>query len=317
MKKVIIRSIAKYVPTKVVTNYDLSKNLDTNHEWIKERTGMVERRIASENELTSDMAAAAGEEAIKRSGLQKSDIDCLILATCCPDQPSPSTACITQNKLGLNGIPAFDISAMCSGFLYGLQISQGLISSGIYKNILLIGSEKISQILDWTDRSTCILFGDGAGAAVIGSGTNTEGHELLGTFAGSDGKYKHLLEIPGRPGDKNSSFVQMQGKDIFKHAVRHLLEASAEVLKQVNLSADQITWMVPHQANIRILQTTAEKFNIPMERVVLNLEKYGNTSAASIPIALEEGACNFKKGDIILCPAFGGGITWAATLIRW
>lgn len=314
---IILRSIAKYVPKRIVTNYDLSKNLDTSHEWIKERTGMVERRIAEENELTSDMAAVAGAEAIKRAGLQNKDIDCLILATCCPDQPSPSTACITQNKIGLNGITAFDISAMCSGFLYGLQISQGLVSTGIYKNILLIGAEKISQILDWTDRSTCILFGDGAGATVVSSGSNSEGHELLGTFAGSDGQYKHLLEIPGRPGDKHSSYVQMQGKDIFKHAVRHLLDASAQVVKQVGLEPKDITWMVPHQANIRILQTTAEKFNIPIEKVILNLEKYGNTSAASIPIALEEGSQMFKKGDIILCPAFGGGITWAATLIKW
>lgn len=314
---IILKSISKYVPEKIVTNYDLSKNLDTSHEWIKERTGMVERRIAGENEMTSDMAAAAGEIAIQRAGLQKKDIDCLILATCTPDQPSPSTACITQHKMGLNGITAFDISAMCSGFLYGLQVSQGLIAAGIYKNILLIGAEKISQILDWTDRSTCILFGDGAGATIVSSGSNSEGHELLGTYAGSDGQYKHLLEIPGRPGDKHSSYVQMQGKDIFKHAVRHLLDASAQVVKQVGLSEKDITWMVPHQANIRILQTTAEKFNIPIEKVILNLEKYGNTSAASIPIALEEGASNFNKGDIILCPAFGGGITWAATLLKW
>jgi len=315
--KTILRSIAKYVPDKILTNHDLSKMVDTNHEWIKERTGMVERRIAADNEMTSDMAAKAGLEAIKLAGLNLKDIDCLILATCSPDQPSPSTACITQHKLGLNGITAFDISAMCSGFLYGLQISQGLISSGIYKNILLIGSEKISQILDWTDRGTCILFGDGAGAAVVSSGTNEEGHEILGTYAGSDGEYKHLLEIPGRPGDKHSSYVQMEGKNIYKHAVRHLLDASAQVVKQVGLTEKDITWMVPHQANIRILQATAEKFNIPIEKVIINLERYGNTSAASIPIAIEEGAGSFKKGDVILCPAFGGGITWAATLIKW
>jgi len=315
--KTILRSIAKYVPDKILTNHDLSKMVDTNHEWIKERTGMVERRIAADNEMTSDMAAKAGLEAIKLAGLNLKDIDCLILATCSPDQPSPSTACITQHKLGLNGIIAFDISAMCSGFLYGLQISQGLISSGIYKNILLIGSEKISQILDWTDRGTCILFGDGAGAAVVSSGTNEEGHEILGTYAGSDGEYKHLLEIPGRPGDKHSSYVQMEGKNIYKHAVRHLLDASAQVVKQVGLTEKDITWMVPHQANIRILQATAEKFNIPIEKVIINLERYGNTSAASIPIAIEEGAGSFKKGDVILCPAFGGGITWAATLIKW
>lgn len=315
--KTILRSIAKYVPTKILTNHDLSKMVDTNHEWIKERTGMVERRIAADNEMTSDMAAKAGLEAIRRAGLNLKDIDCLILATCTPDQPSPSTACITQHKMGLNGIIAFDISAMCSGFLYGLQVSQGLISSGIYKNILLIGSEKISQILDWTDRGTCILFGDGAGAAVVSSGTNDDGHEILGTYAGSDGEYKHLLEIPGRPGDKHSSYVQMEGKNIYKHAVRHLLDASAKVVKQVGLTDRDITWMVPHQANIRILQATAEKFNIPLEKVIINLERYGNTSAASIPIAIEEGASSFKKGDVILCPAFGGGITWAATLIKW
>lgn len=315
--KTILRSIAKYVPTKILTNHDLSKMVDTNHEWIKERTGMVERRIAADNEMTSDMAAKAGLEAIRRAGLSLKDIDCLILATCTPDQPSPSTACITQHKMGLNGIIAFDISAMCSGFLYGLQVSQGLISSGIYKNILLIGSEKISQILDWTDRGTCILFGDGAGAAVVSSGTNDDGHEILGTYAGSDGEYKHLLEIPGRPGDKHSSYVQMEGKNIYKHAVRHLLDASAQVVKQVGLTDRDITWMVPHQANIRILQATAEKFNIPLEKVIINLERYGNTSAASIPIAIEEGASSFKKGDVILCPAFGGGITWAATLIKW
>lgn len=313
----IIKSIAKYVPEKILTNHDLSKFVDTNHEWIKERTGMIERRIAADNELTSDMAAKAGLEAIKRAGLTTKDIDCIILATCCPDQPSPSTACFAQHKMGLNGIPAFDISAMCSGFLYGLQVCHGLVTAGVYKNILLIGAEKISQILDWTDRSTCILFGDGAGAAVVSSGSSAEGHEILGVFAGADGLYSNLLEIPGRPGDKHPSFVQMQGKDIFKQAVRHLLEASAEVLKQVGLKDTDITWMVPHQANIRILQTTAEKFNIPIEKVIINLEKYGNTSAASIPIAIEEGQHRFKKGDVILCPAFGGGITWAATLIRW
>lgn len=313
----IIRSIAKYVPDKIVTNHDLAKLVDTNDEWIRERTGMVARRIAAKGEETSDMAAKAGELAIEQSGLKKEDIDCLIVATCSPDQASPSTACITQAKLGLKGIPAFDISAMCSGFLYGLQVSQGLLQSGIYKNILMIGAEKISQMLDWTDRGTCILFGDGAGAAVLSMGSTDEGHEVLGTYAGADGNYKGLLEVKGNPSVTTPHYVEMQGKEIFKHAVRQLVRSSQLVVESLGMKHEDITWLVPHQANIRILETTALKFNIPLEKVVINLEKYGNTSAASIPIALDEGAERFKKGDILLCPAFGGGLTWAASLIRW
>ncbi|PCJ58794.1 MAG: 3-oxoacyl-ACP synthase [Planctomycetota bacterium] len=312
---IIIKSFGKYVPEKVLTNDDLSKTLDTNDAWIRERTGMVERRIAADDELASDMACKAGLDAIEKAGLQKEDIDCLIIATCSGDQPSPSTACIAQNKMGLNGIIAFDILGMCSGFLYSLQVAESLVKTDVYKNILIIGVEKISQILDWTDRSTCILFGDGAGAAIVGKGD--DGHELIGTYGGSDGKYSDLLEVRGRDSNHNSAVVQMKGKDLFKHAVRNLVQASKKVLEQEGFSEDEIDWIVPHQANMRILQTTAKKFDVPMEKVFINLEKYGNTSAASIPLALEEGGEKFKKGDLILCPAFGGGLTWAATLIRW
>jgi len=306
---ITIRGMGYYVPDKVLTNFDLEKMVDTSDDWITTRTGIKERRIAGSESLT-DMAYRASLEALESAQIDPQEIDAIILATLTPDLGFPASACLLQARLGANRAYAFDISAACSGFLYGLEIASSMLSSGRAKRVLLVGAEKLSQIVDWTDRSTCVLFGDGAGAVVLSS--EGEG-ELLASVMRSDGNYWEILYA------ERCGYIKMKGKELFKLAVRSMADVCEEVLQRAGVSTQDINLIVPHQANIRIMQALAEKLNVPMERVYSNIHKYGNTSAASIPIALceayKEG--KLKRGDLVLLTAMGGGLTWGASLIRF
>ena len=306
---ITIRGMGYYVPDKVLTNFDLEKMVDTSDDWITTRTGIKERRIAGSESLT-DMAYRASLEALESAQIDPQEIDTIILATLTPDLGFPATACLLQARLGANRAYAFDISAACSGFLYGLEIASSMLSSGRAKRVLLVGAEKLSQIVDWTDRSTCVLFGDGAGAVVLSS--EGEG-ELLASVMRSDGNYWEILYA------ERCGYIKMKGKELFKLAVRSMADVCEEVMQRAGVSTQDIDLIVPHQANIRIMQALVEKLNVPMEKVYSNIHKYGNTSAASIPIALceayKEG--RLKRGDLVLLTAMGGGLTWGASLIRF
>ncbi|QOY54298.1 ketoacyl-ACP synthase III [Candidatus Sulfurimonas marisnigri] len=320
------RSIGAYVPSKILTNEDLSTMVDTTDEWITKRTGIKERHIAAENEFTSDMGTFAAELAIERSGIAKGDIDMVICATISPDYfCMPSTATIIATKLGLGNVTSFDISAACTGFVYILSIAKAFIESGMKKNILIIGAEKLSAITDYTDRSTCILFGDGAGAAVI-SATENKDEAIIDVHTGSDGAYADLLMTPnGGSGsthdslsqEASSCFMQMKGNETFKVAVRTLTKDVVEILQENNIQSSQIKHFVPHQANYRIIKAVGDALKLKDEQVVLTVEKYGNTSGASIPMAIndiyEQGT--LKKGELMLLDAFGGGLTWGSALV--
>lgn len=315
-----------YVPEKVLTNYDLEKMVDTSHEWIMDRTGISERRIASGEEATSDLAYNASLSALKNAGIKPEDIDFIIVATITPDMLFPSTACLVQEKLGINGIFAFDISAACSGFVYALSVADNFIKSGLYRTGLVIGAEVLSRLVDWTDRSTCVLFGDGAGAVVLQAVSGENG--IISTHLRSDGRMWDMLYVPGGgtrvPAsedmlNKKLQYIKMRGNELFKVAVNTMTEAAREVLKFNGLTSDDITLFIPHQANLRIIQAVGKKLSTPMSKFMINLEKYGNTSAASIPIALYDAISEgrIKENDYILLDAFGGGLTWGASLIKW
>ncbi len=306
---VSIEGVGYYVPQKVLTNFDLEKMVDTSDEWITTRTGIKERRIA-EGESLVDMAYKASLMALEESKTKPEEIDLIILATLTPDLSFPASACLLQARLGCNKAYAFDISAACSGFLYGLEIASSLIISNRAKKVLLVGAERLSQIVDWTDRATCVLFGDGAGAAVL----SAEGEgELLASAMRSDGSYWDILY------GERCGYLRMKGKELFKLAVRSMAEVCEEVIKRAGVSIADIDLVVPHQANIRIMQALAERLNIPMEKAYSNIHKYGNTSAASIPIALYEAKQEgrLKRGDLVLLTAMGGGLTWGASLLRF
>ncbi|MDA3946457.1 MAG: ketoacyl-ACP synthase III [Helicobacteraceae bacterium] len=319
------RSIGAYVPEKILTNADLTKMVDTTDEWITKRTGIKERRIAAKNETTSDMAVKAAEKAIARSGLKKSDIDMIIVATISPDYFNmPSTATVVAHKMGLDQVSAFDISAACTGFIYVLSIAKAFIESGMKKNVLIIGAEKMSAITDYTDRGTCILFGDGAGAAVI-SATENKDEAILDLHTAADGSLGDFLMTPdggtGNP-HKNelkseASFIQMKGNETFKIAVRTLTKDVVKILADNNLVPSDIAHFVPHQANYRIIKAVGDALKMKDEQIVLTVHKYGNTSGASIPMAIndlyEEGG--LKAGEMMLLDAFGGGLTWGSALI--
>lgn len=315
-----------YIPDNTLTNEDISKIVETSHEWIVSRTGIKERHIVSENQTTSDMALIASERAIENSGLEKKDIDLIIVATMSPDKYTPATASILQSKLGIKNIPSLDITAACSGFVYGLNISKGFIESGIYKNILLVGAEAMSRIVDWEDRSTCVLFGDGAGAVIISRVSSDEG--ILTVELGSDGDGEENLDIPvggaKTPLDEKNildrkHYLQMNGGEIFKFAVRKIPEISENILEKNGLKIEDIDYLIPHQANIRIIDSATKKLGIEKDKVIINLDKYGNMSAASIPVAIDESVRNgkIKKGNLLLALGFGAGLTWGATLIKW
>ncbi len=321
-----IIATGSYVPERVLTNFDLERMVDTSDEWIRERSGIRERRIANEKEAASDLAYEAAKSAFKKADFKTKDIDLIIVATVTGDMPFPATACHLQHKLGLKKAAAFDVNAACSGFLYGLSIADGFIRSGIYRRILLVGTEVLSRITDWEDRTTCVLFGDGAGAAIIEATSEDRG--IISTHLRSDGSMWELLNMPGggsrHPATKDSvkkkmHYVKMKGNETFKVAVRTLENLVVESLNANKLKASQLSLLIPHQANLRIIQATAERLEIPMEKIFVNIDKYGNTSAASIPIALDEAVRQgrIRDGDYVLLEAFGGGLTWASALIKW
>ena len=320
------RSIGAYVPEKILSNSDLEAMVDTSDEWITKRTGIKERRIAAEDEYTSDMGAKASEKAIERAGIDKSEIDLVICATVTPDYFNmPSTACIISDKLGIRNVQAFDISAACSGFVYLLSIAKAFIESGMKKHILIIGAEKFSSIVDYTDRGTCILFGDGAGAAIISATTNKE-EAIIDIHASADGSYADFLVTPA-PGsvnpvsqavlDEGLNFVQMKGNETFKLAVKTLTKDVIEILKENQIKAEDIPHFIPHQANYRIIKAVGNALKMTDEQVVLTVDKYGNTSAASIPMAINDiyESGRLKEGDLMLLDTFGGGLTWASALL--
>ena len=297
-----------YLPQKVLTNKDLESLVDTTDEWIVERTGIKQRHIAADNESTSSMAINASIDAIKSSGLSEKDIDLVIVATTTPDQIFPSTACIVQNKLNIIA-PAFDIQAACTGFIYAMSVADNYIRNGMSKNTLIIGSEKYSNILDWKDRSTCVLFGDGAGAVVL-SADSKEG--IISSHIHADGQYNDLLSVEG-------NHIKMKGNEVFKVAVNTLSKLVDETLDKNNMDKSSIDWLVPHQANLRIIKAAAKKLSLPLEQVVVTVDDHANTSAASIPLALNEAVKDgrIKEDQVVLLEAFGSGFTWGSVLLRY
>ncbi len=328
IRSTIILGTGSYAPERVLSNEELCQTADTSHEWIFSRTGIRERRIAAPNEASSDMGVVAARRALEDAGLQASDIDLLIVATVTPDMPMPACACFIQQKLGLPSHSAcFDLNAACSGFLYALDTACAMLSSGRYQNALVIGVEKLSSVVDWQDRTTCVLFGDGAGAVVVGTSDQPD-IGLIGTCLGCDGVSAESLCIPGggsrAPLTSKSiadreNCIRMKGKEVFKLAVRGMDDAAREILEQHNLHADQISLVIPHQANLRIIEAISEYLELPMDRFYVNVDRYGNTSSASIPIALDEArrGGRIRPGDIVLLVAFGAGLTYGSALIRW
>jgi len=310
--KAEIKGIGMYVPPRVITNFDLEKILDTSDEWITTRTGIKERRIAEEWEKASDLALPAAKEAIENAGLSPKEIDCVIVATSTPDMTFPSTACFLADKLGCSKPMAYDISAACSGFIYALTMANSFVKSGQFKNILVVGSEVFSKIIDWNDRSTAVIFGDGAGAVVI-SATEEGESDILSAKMKSDGSHWGSLFCP--VGEK----LKMRGRETFKLAIKSMETASKKALEKAGLTLDDIKLVIPHQANIRIIKALAERLELPEDKVFSNIHKYGNTSAASIPIAMYEAwkEGKIKKGEHILLTAFGGGLTWGAIVLKF
>ena len=324
---VTIAGTGSYVPERILSNEELAKIVDTSDDWITSRTGIKERRIAADDEFTSDMATKAAERALEQAGIDAKDIDLIIVATITPDTPTPATACYVQSKLGAHSAVAFDISAACSGFLFAMKIAKRMISDGAYKNALIIGAEKLSSVTNWQDRNTCVLFGDGAGAAVLRRAEAGEGN-ILATEMGTDGRHTNLLEIKGGGSacpitpvnaTENLQTLSMQGREVFKLAVNAMRNAAETVIERAGLTPEDIKLVVPHQANLRIIDAIADRLTIPNEKVYVNLHKYGNTSAAAVAIALDEAhrEGRFKRGDNIILVVFGAGLTWAATAIRW
>ena len=327
IRPVAITGTGKYLQEKVLTNADLQRMVETTDEWIVERTGIKERRIAAEDEATSDLAIKAGREALENAGVQAADLDLIIVATVTPDMAFPATACFVQKALGAPKATCLDVSAACSGFLYGMELARQFIATGSAEKALVIGADKLSAIIDWTDRNTCVLFGDGAGAAVLqpaGEGTG----EILSAYSGSNGALDEILNVPGG-GSRNPltpenvgskiNTMKMAGREVYRHAVTTMMSAAKEAIARAGLTQDDIECFIPHQANLRIIETIAAKLHVPMERFFVNLESYGNTSAAAVAIALDEAqrSGRIKRGDHILMVVFGGGLTWASSVVRW
>jgi 3-oxoacyl-[acyl-carrier-protein] synthase-3 len=321
-----ITGVGSYLPEKVLTNAALEKLVDTSDEWITTRTGIKERRMAAKDEFTSDMAAKAAQHAMKMAGVTADKIDLVIVATITPDMPFPATACLVQQKIGAKRAAAFDLEAACSGFIYGLEIGQQFIMSRTYDTVLVIGAEKLSAITDWKDRNTCVLFGDGAGAAVLQNRENS--HGLLTAVMGADGSKANLLFMPGGgsrcPASKESvdgrlHFLHMSGKETFKNAVQAMCSAAQEVLRRCEVDITRIKCVIPHQANRRIIDAVGERLGATPEQMFINVNRYGNTSAASVAIALDEAVASGKiqRGDLILLVVFGAGLTWGAAVIEW
>lgn len=325
-KRIRIIGSGFYVPDRILTNADLEKMVDTSDEWIVTRTGIKERHIVSDDQATSDLAIEASRQALNDAGLGIDDIDLIMVATSTPDTIFPSTACRVQEGLKADHIPAFDISAGCTGFLYGMIVSESLINNGTCRRILLVGGEVLTKITNWKDRSTCVLFGDAAGAVVLEEATDDSG--MLSYYWKADGSLGELLNQPGggtripashESVDRNLHYLHMKGNEVFKHAVKRMGEAALGALKKAGLKKEDVDFLIPHQANVRIIEATGKRLNLPSEKVYSNIDRYGNVSVASIPIALHElkTAGRFKKGNIVVMDAFGAGFTWAAVVYRW
>jgi 3-oxoacyl-[acyl-carrier-protein] synthase-3 len=321
-----ITGVGSYLPPKILTNTELEKMVDTSDEWITSRTGIKERRIAAPDQFTSDLGAVAAQRAMKKAGVTADQIDLIIVATITPDMPFPSTACLVQQKIGAKRAAAFDLEAACSGFIYALEIAQQFIMSRTYDTVLVIGAEKLSSIIDWKDRNTCVLFGDGAGAAILQS--RPDSHGLLTAVMGADGDKADLLFMPGGgsrcPASLDSvqsrqHYLRMEGKETFKQAIQAMETAAEEAMRRCEITIGQIKCVIPHQANRRIIDAVAERLGATPEQLFVNLEKYGNTSAASVAIALDEAveSGRVQQGDLILLIVFGAGLTWGAAVIEW
>jgi len=320
MRRSTIAGTGSYLPAQVLTNDDLARRgVDTSDEWVRTRTGIRQRHVAAEGELTSDLALAASKRALASAGLAAADVDTIIVATTTPDMIFPSTACILQDRLGIRGGPAFDLQAVCSGFVYALAVADAMIRTGASRNALVVGAETYSRILEWNDRRTCVLFGDGAGAVVLVPAAEPG---ILATRLHADGSQRGILSVPGQVRDGKvvgRPFLQMDGQAVFKLAVRSLTEVADETLAAAALPRAAIDWLIPHQANLRIMDATAKRLGVPHERVVATVERHANTSAASVPLALDEAVRDgrIRRGDHVMMLGVGGGFTWGSALVRW
>ncbi len=324
--KSMIMGMGSATPGKVLTNHDLEKMVDTSDKWIRERTGIEKRHILEEGKTNSDLAVGAAQQALEDAGMSAEELECIIVATITPDSFFPSTGCKVQAKIGAVNAAAMDISAACSGFLYAMNLADKLIASGQYQNILIIGSEVLTRFTDWEDRATCVLFGDGAGAAVIGPSDGERG--VLSTYMKSDGRLGYLLNLPGggstlppshKTVDQRLHYIKMAGQEVFKHAVRTMVDAAKHGLKQSGHQVEDVDLLITHQANVRIINAVAKRVKLPEEKVFINVDEYGNTSAASIPLAMHQAKKEgrLKKGDLCLLVAFGGGFTWASSVVQF
>lgn len=324
---VAIAGTGSYVPERVLTNADLENMMDTSDEWIRERTGIRERRIAAEGEFTSHMATHAAQRALENAGMTAAELDLIIMATITPDTPTPAASCYLQRNLEAVNAVAFDISAACSGFMYAMKLASTFIGSGVYKNVLIVAAEKLSNVVNWEDRSTCVLFGDGAGAAILRPALEGEG-EILATDMGTDGTQLNLIAIPGggsaMPITENNAHerlatLAMRGNETFRHAVTRMKASANSVIAKAGLKSEDIKLIIPHQANLRIIDAISSRLDIPSDRVFVNIQKYGNTSAAAVAIALDEAhrEGRFQRGDNIILVVFGAGLTWASAAIKW
>ncbi len=317
-----VRGVGHYLPKRVVPNSEFEASIDTSDEWIRSRSGIERRHFAAEGETTSDMAAAAAQKALDMAGLTPDDIDAIVVATSTADLTFPSAATMVQGKLGMTRGFAFDVQAVCAGFVFALANANALIASGQAKRALVIGAETFSRIMDWEDRTTSVLFGDGAGALVLeaaeGKGTNAD-RGILATDLNSDGRHKDILYVDGGVSTNSTGYLRMQGKEVFRHAVEKLAQTAHAALEKVCLSGDDVDWIVPHQANLRIIKSTAQKMGVGLDRVVITVQDHGNTSAASIPLALSVGVerGQIKQGDLLVTEAIGGGLAWGAVVLRW
>ena len=323
MIRSVVQGCGSYLPERVVTNEELSRTVETTDEWIQQRTGIRQRHIAAEGEFTSHLALKASQRALDHAGLTGSDLDLIVLATATPDETFPATATRVQAELGMRGGAAFDVQAVCAGFVYAVSVADSLIKNGLASTALVIGAETFSRILDWEDRGTCVLFGDGAGAIVLkgeqGTGTSAD-RGILANALHSDGRQHDILYVDGGPSTtRTTGFLRMEGKEVFKHAVVNMAAVVGEVLHKAGLEPKDIDWLVPHQANKRIIDGTGRKLGLPPERVVVTVDRHANTSAASIPLALDVAVKDgrIKKGDLLLMEGIGGGLAWGASLVRW